>query len=291
MNSNKGTIIMDDREKIYASQSIVTDPGRYKDLYDSLPDDIPALCTITQGLVLHLFWGPAYNMNIPDDRKDEVKIRKTTRQLERILELADSPLTIGRKVEKRIIGTCRDFATLLTSFLRHKGIPARIRAGFAPYLKPGRYENHYLCQYWNAAQNRWINVDAQLDEIQLKALNFRFDPHDLPEDQFWFAGQAWQACCQGKQDPELFGIVDNRGLWFVGGILIHDMLALNKIESQPWDIWPLMPYYKQKDYPPEYLNILDQIAALSGSMFPNFDDVRSFYQRETKLQPPPDWKP
>jgi hypothetical protein len=92
-------------------------------------------------------------------------------------------------------------------------------------------------------------------------------------------------------DPELFGIVDTRGLWFVGGIMIHDMLALNKIESQPWDIWPLMPGYKQKDYPPDYLNILDQIAALSGRMYPNFNEVRSFYQTVKELQPPSDWKP
>lgn len=282
---------MEKCEKYYASQSIVTDPGRFKDLYDNLPNDIPALCAVTQGLVLHLFWGPAYNLNIPENRKNEVKIRKTTRQLERILELADLPLTTGRTVEKRIIGTCRDYATLLTSFLRHKGIPARIRAGFAPYLKPGRYENHYLCQYWNAAQNRWITVDAELDKVQLKALNIRFDPHDLPEDQFWLAGQAWQVCRQGKFDPELFGIVDTRGLWFVGGIMIQDMLALNKIESQPWDIWPLMPGYKQTDYPPDYLNILDKIAALSGTMFSNFNEVRSFYQTVRELQPPSDWKP
>jgi hypothetical protein len=291
MNKNIRINNMEEWGKYYSTQSIVTDPGQYKDLYDSLPNDIPSLCAVIQGLILHLFWGPAYDMNIPDDRKNEVKIRKTARQLERILELADLPLATGRTVEKRIIGTCRDYATLLTSFLRHKGIPARLRAGFVPYLTPGRYENHYLCQYWNVAQNRWITVDAQLGEVQLKALNIRFDPCDLQEDQLWLAGQAWQVCRQGNFDPELFGILDSRGLWFIGGIVIHDMLALNKIESHPWDIWRLMPCYNQKDYPPDYLNILDHISTLSGSMVPNFNEVRSFYQTKTELHPPSDWKP
>jgi hypothetical protein len=166
-----------------------------------------------------------------------------------------------------------------------------LRAGFAPYLKPGRYENHYLCQYWNASQNRWITVDAQFDDVQRKALNICFDPYDLPEEQFWLAGQAWQECRRGKIDPELFGILDFRGLWFVGGIVIHDVLALNKIEPHPWDIWPLMPHYQQKDYSLDYLSILDNMAALSHSMSPSFNEIRSFYRTEAKLQPPSDWEP
>jgi hypothetical protein len=282
---------MEDWGNYYAAQSVVTDPGLYKDLYDTLPDDIPALCAVIQGLLLHLYWGPAYGVNISDDRKAEVEIRKVTRQLVRILELASLPLTTGRTAEKRMIGTCRDYSVLLTSFLRHKGIPARLRAGFVPYLKPGRYENHYLCQYWNTTQNRWITIDAELDEIQREALNIRFDTCDIPGDRFLLAGQVWQMCRRGETDPELFGILDLRGMWFVGGIVVHDILALNKIESHPWDTWPLMPYYEQKDYSLDYLSILDHMADLSGSMSPSFNDVRSFYQTETKLQPPSYWEP
>jgi hypothetical protein len=287
----KGLIIMEDWKKYYAAQSVVTEPGEYKSLYDNLPNDISSLCKVIQGLLVHLYWAPDYGISLSDERKAEVKIRKTTRQLTRILELADLPLAIGRPVEKRMVGTCRDYAVLLISFLRHKGIPARMRAGFATYLKPGSYENHYLCQYWNDAQSRWIMVDAQLDENHCRSLNIRFDPCDLPEDQFFLTGKAWQMCRQGKTDPEKFGILDFRGMWYIGGGVIHDMLALNNIESQPWDIWQLMPYYQQKEYPPDYLGILDHIAALSGEMLPSFTEVRSFYQTETKLQPPSGWEP
>jgi hypothetical protein len=282
---------MEDWKKFYAAQSLVTDPVEYKDLYDNIPGDIPSLCTVIQGLLLHLFWAPDYGVSLSDERKREVTIRKITRQLARILELADLPLTRGRTVKKRLIGTCRDYSVLLTSFLRHKGIPARLRTGFAAYLKPGIFEEHYLCQYWNDAQNRWITVDTQLDEDHCKKLNIRFDPCDVPEDQYWLAGKAWQMSRQGEISPGLFGILDNRGMWFVGGAVIHDMLALNKIESQPWDIWPLMPYNQQKEFSPDYLSNLDRIAALTGGMSPGFAEVRSFYQTETKLQPPYGWEP
>jgi hypothetical protein len=69
------------------------------------------------------------------------------------------------------------------------------------------------------------------------------------------------------------------------------MLALNKIESNPWDIWPLMPHREQKDYPSDYLSNLDYMANISGSMWPNFDEIRTFYKKETMLHPPSDWDP
>jgi len=282
---------MEGWKKFYSTQSAVTDPGAYKALYDALPDDIPSLCTILQGLVVHLYWGPASGFTISDERKAEVTNRKVTRQVKRILELDSSPLEISRPVEKKMIGTCRDYATLLISILRSRGIPARLRVAFAAYLKPDRCEEHYLCQYWNKAEERWITVDAQLDPEHCSSLNIRFDPYDVPEDRFYLAGKAWQICRREKVKPELFGILELRGTWFIGGALIHDMLALNKIESHPWDVWPLMPGYQQKDYSADYLDTLDRIAALSAALSPDFSELRSFYQSESRLQPPPDWEP
>jgi hypothetical protein len=282
---------MEDWSKYFATQSAVTGPGRYKDLYDNLPDEIPALCRVVQGLLLHLHWAQAYGVNLPDQRKTEVKLRRVTRQLAHILELDNSPLITARPLEKRLVGTCRDYAALLTSFLRHKGIPARMRVGFATYFTPGRYEDHYLCQYWNKSENRWILVDAQLDDFQCRALKISFDPCDLPEGLFWPGGKAWHQCRQGQVDPETFGIFDIQGLWFIGCDLIFDALALNKIESHPWDIWPLTPEYRQKEFHGQYLFIMDHIADLTGRLAPGFAEVRLFYQTEKKLQPPPDWEP
>jgi len=282
---------MENWKEYYRTQSIVTDPGKHKPLFDNLPDDIPSLCKIIQGLVLHMHWAQACGQNPSDERKTEVRIRQTDRYLARILDLDDSSLTVARPLEKKIIGTCRDFAALLTSILRHKGIPARMRVGFAAYFIPSHFEDHYLCQYWNETENRWIIVDAQLDDFQRKALNIKFDPCGVPEGLFLPGGKAWQICRQNKADPEAFGIFNIKGMWFIGCDMVFDTMSLNKIESHPWDIWPMMPKYQQTVFPEEYLKTMDHIAELTGGLNPGFAELRLLYQTGEKLQPPKGWKP
>jgi hypothetical protein len=282
---------MENWKQYYAAQSAVTDPAEYKNLYDNLPDDIPALCRVVQGLLFHMHWSDAYGIKLTEEQKAEVKIRKVTRQIKRILELDNSPLTKVRPPEKKIVGTCRDYAALLTSFLRYKGVPARMRVGFATYFTPGHYEDHYLCQYWNEAEKRWIIVDAQIDDLQRRVLGITFDTCDLPEGLFLPGGKAWQIYREGKTDPELFGIFNVKGTWFVGCDLIYDTMSLNKIESHPWDIWPLMPGYQQKEYSREYLKTMDNIASLTGMLVSDFSKIRSLYQSDNRLQPPPGWEP
>jgi len=282
---------MEEWQRYYATQSIVTDPGEYKELLSDLPDDIPSLCRAIQGLLLHRWWTEQYGVNISEAQKEEIKIRKLTRQLKRILELEDSPLITTRPPDRRLVGTCRDYAVFLTSFLRHKGIPARMRVGFATYLMPGQYTDHYLCQYWNTAQERWLLVDSQIDDLQRMALNITFDTCDVPEDLFLTGGKAWQLFRKGKVNPDLFGIFEVRGSWFIGGDMIFDIMSLNKIESHPFDIWPLMPGYRQEDYSKECLDMMDNIAAITGAFVPDCVKVRSLYQSEKKLQPPLGWEP
>jgi hypothetical protein len=282
---------MEEWQRYYATQSIVTDPGVYKELLSDLPDDIPSLCRAIQGLFLHRWWTEQYCVNISEAQKEEIKIRKLTRQLKRILELEDSPLTTARRPDRRLVGTCRDYAAVLTSFLRHKGISARMRVGFATYLNPGQYIDHYLCQYWNAAQKQWLLVDSQIDDLQRRTMHITFDTCNVAEDLFVTAGKAWQLSREGKVDPDLFGIFEVRGLWFIGCDMVLDTMSLNKIESHPFDIWPLMPSYGQKDYSKEYLNVMDTIAAITGTFVPDFAKVRSLYQSDKKLQPPLGWEP
>ena len=44
----------------YAQQGPMTDPRQYADIFDSLPTDIPALCKIIRGFLLHTFNAPYY---------------------------------------------------------------------------------------------------------------------------------------------------------------------------------------------------------------------------------------
>ena len=112
------------------------------------------------------FWADRYGLELDEARQSEVQIRPLSAKLERIAELDPRPLTEPRDPDKRLVGNCRDFTLLLVGLLRHQGVPARARCGFGRYFEPGHYEDHWVGEYWNAAQGRWVLTDAQMDALQ-----------------------------------------------------------------------------------------------------------------------------
>jgi transglutaminase-like putative cysteine protease len=72
-----------------------------------------------------------------------------------------------RAESDKIILTCRYVSVLVASILKTKGIPCRVRSGFAPYfnLYGERAADHWINEYWNAKKERWvaIDVDGSLD--------------------------------------------------------------------------------------------------------------------------------
>jgi len=225
--------------------------------------------------------------------------------LNRAVELDRRSMAIARSPEKRVIGCCREFATLFCAILRHKGIPARSRCGFSTYLAgPGYYEDHWICEYWDNDEERWVRVDPQIDPYQQSLISADFSPLDVPASRFLTAGQAWKQCRAQESDPEKFGIACSPkefglktlyGLWFVRGNLLRDFAALNKVETVPfllrlakgltWDAWRLVAAkdgeLSKKDY-----DLLDTIAELSLDPDKSFQEIRSLYASMEELQPP-----
>lgn len=277
----------------YAHPGLMTDPGKHVGLFENLPADIPALCQVVQGLLLHIFWAEQYGEELSKERKQEVNIRQVSPMLAPIQELGDSPLAVARPLEKRLVGNCRDFSTLLCAMLRHRGVPARARCGFGAYFEPGRYEDHWVCEYWNAGEARWVLVDAQMDEFQQGALKIAFDTYDVPRDQFLIGGKAWQMCRAGQADPDAFGIFDMHGMWFIRGNLVRNLVSLNKIEILPWDGWGLVSKEEQ-DLSADDMALLDRIAALTLAIETDdepFHEVRALYETDARLHKPSDWPP
>jgi hypothetical protein len=272
--------------KYYASQGPITDPGEHADLFDGLPIEMSALCRAVQGLLLHIFWAERYGIRLPEDRKQEVQLRHVARMLPRIREMDDRPLSVARPPERRLVGNCRDFSTLLCAILRHQGVPARARCGFGRYFTPGRYEDHWVCEYWNEETQRWVMVDAQLDELQRQVLGITFDPCDVPRDQFLPGGKGWQVCRAGQADPDCFGIFDMHGLWFVRGDMVRDLASLNKVELLPWDCWGLIEG-EDKGLSEDDMALLDRVAALTLAGDEAFSAMRALYEGEARLCVPP----
>jgi len=267
----------------FARYGLMSDPGRYAPFYADSPADLPTLVQVVQGLIVHVFWAERYGLNLPAERQAEVQLRNMERRLERTLALDPAPMSVARPLEKKVVGNCRDFSITLASLLQSKGIPARPRCGFGAYFLPNHYEDHWVCEYWNATEEGWVLVDAQLDELQRGVLGICFDPLDVPRDQFLVGGAAWRLCRTGQADPDQFGIFDMHGIDFVKGNLIRDVTALNKLELLPWDCWGLI-LTETATLPPDDLSLLDRLAELTQGNVPDFEAVRQLYESDPRLR-------
>jgi len=274
----------------YARPGPMTAPGAYASLFAGLPGDVAGLVACLQGLVLHVFWAERYGVQLSEERKAELQMRPAERKLARILELDPRPLSEPRPPQRRLVGNCRDYSVLLCAMLRHQGVPARARCGFGTYFLPKHYEDHWVVEYWHAAEGRWVMVDPQLDELQRSALALDFDPLDMPPGRFVTGGEAWQLCRSARADPEAFGIWDMHGLWFVAGNVVRDLLALNRLEILPWDGWGLVRW-ADDPYPAEDLALLDRIAALTLAPDANLAELRRLLAHEPRLRAPEGWQP
>ncbi len=274
---------LQDRYACFAQYGKMTQPGSYADLYVDLPSDVPALVRVVQGLIVHTFWAERYGLSLSEERKAEVQLRSMERRLARTLELDASPLSTSRAKEKKSVGNCRDFSVTLASMLQSKGIPARPRCGFGAYFMPNHYEDHWVCEYWNQAEQRWVLVDAQLDELQCNALKIPFNTLDVPRDQFIVGGAAWKMCRSAQADPNQFGIFDMHGIDFVKGDFIRDVASLNKLELLPWDCWGMILLdYATLSHAD--LSMLDRLADLTCGDVPDLDAVCQIYKNDPRLR-------
>jgi hypothetical protein len=209
----------------YAAHGPLTEPAEYAGAFAGLPADLPSHCRFIQGIILHSDWAGAYGVT------DAGLSRETLPVAER-MELAKRMLPA-----RKIPGTCRDFALMLCSILRQRSVPARVRCGFATYFTANPFEDHWVCEYWNAGERRWALADAQIDELQRKHLRIDFDTTDLLPGRFFNAGQAWSMWRAGKAEAPAFGHGEARGAWFLRVNLMRDQLALQKQEISEWDAW------------------------------------------------------
>jgi hypothetical protein len=264
---------------------MTSDPG-HAALIAALPDDIASLTRVMHGLLLHQHIAPAYGQKLSGERLAEPHIRSVRQMLDALLTHDDRALTASRPPEKRLVGVCRHFTTLFVTALRAKGYAARARCGFGAYFEAGKFIDHWVCEYWNVAQTRWILVDAQIDELQRGLFKPDFDLLDVPRNRFVIAGDAWRECREGRQDPSKFGIMQMTGLWFIAGNVLRDFAALNNVEMLPWDVWGPM-LRPGESASADQLALLDRLAALTRSPDASFAELRELYEHGAGLKVPP----
>jgi hypothetical protein len=280
---------METPQEYYKHDGPMSALGAHASEVRALPKDLGALCEIAQGVLIHRDIAPwLYGITLTEKQRDDGHLRPIEQMLTRIHELDSRPIASARDVSHRLPSVCRHFSLMLSSILHAQGVPARPRCGFGAYFTPGKFEDHWVCEYWNAGEKRWILVDAQLDAIQRKALNVNFNPLDVPRDRFIIAGDAWQKCRTGGADPSNFGLthVQLKGLWFIAGNVLRDLASLNRMEMLPWDIWGAMDM-NDDALTSEKKALLDRVAALTLAGDDAFADVRAIYESDERLRVPP----
>ena len=269
----------------YRRPATMTSGGEHARMLDAVPRDLAGMTRVVQGLLLHEHWAPAYGVTLPDKRRSESHIRPASRMLDRLLSIDDRPLTAARPVDARLVGVCRHFTVLLVAMLRAQGVPARARCGFGAYFKPGHFEDHWVCEYWNAMDGRWVLVDAQIDDVQRAKVQPDFDLLDVPRDRFVIAGDAWARCRAGDADPSTFGIFDMRGLWFIAGNLLRDLAALNNMEMLPWDVWGAM-IRPDEALGADRLALFDRLSTITRAPDAAFAELCRLYEGNEDLRVP-----
>lgn len=271
----------------YTEQSTMTDPGEYGWMLDDLPRDVVGLCRVVQGLVFHYREGEMFGYSIPEERLPEIDTRSVALMLARMQELDERPLTEPRPLEKRLIGCCRDFATLFCALARHQGIPTRVRVGFGAYFRPDFNFDHEIAECWDAGEQRWKLVDPQMSPAHIRENHITFDVQDVPRDQFLVGGRTWQLCHAGKADPERFGVAPDmplKGMWFIRDKLVQDVAALNKRELLLWDCWGMMLKEVVDD---EDIALLDHLAVLTQAGDEALPELQVLYEQYNGLRVSP----
>ncbi|WP_405817388.1 transglutaminase-like domain-containing protein [Streptomyces sp. NBC_00838] len=225
-------------------------------LIESLPDDPVGICAAAQGLVIQP--ADATAVGVPEARLAEKNIRPVSELIAALMALDPSPLHQARTPETRVIGTCRHFATIACAFLRARGIPSRARCGFGTYFLENCGVDHWITEYWNVDQQRWVRVDTEhLGKTYVE------HPEDLAVGEFLTGGEAWVQYRQGLVDGQKFGVAGVDFAWGpaeISGNAVRDLAALCKQEMLNWDEWGRMTDAYQGKTGPDYDQLIDEVA-------------------------------
>jgi len=246
---------------LWRSQSAVTQVGPSGAAIDDLPSSLSGLRKVSQQLVAH-YMGSSDGVSGPitGERLKEVDTRYADAMFTRLLEMGPPKLSRERPPDERIAGCCRDFAVLFVAMARHKGISARVRVGYATCFKPGWYLDHVIAETWDTGASRWRLIEPEIsDALATKA---KFDPLDVPSDQFVTGPRAWAGARCGQIDPERCVVAPELQIPYTRSWLslrhhiIQDLAAPNKAEMLVWDQWGLL----DEDDPLSHAEMLDLLA-------------------------------
>ena len=285
------------RIEFYKQTSLYTDLGLYKDFMKKQTDDINELCLLQRMQLIHpiafsnpqirkesnCFWG---NMTkVPITRLDyEEDLFPTALSIVSELLRKDGNYHKERKAEDKVHITCRGQAILLASILKAKGYMARVRSGFAPYIKEdGVFYDHWITEYYEERKKRWVLVDP---DFHCPPHEVNFDLNDIPRNQFIFGAEAYLGIRKHlyktkelyyASDPATLGLLATiRVLFFDFHCLMNDEIIFLHIPK----------YIKDKNFllTEEEYQELDELATLLLAPDKNFLKIQEIWNKKEKFR-------
>lgn len=281
----------------YQKTSAFTDAGPFAGYFRSLPDDVPTLGRLICGQVIHritlregnaganrnLLYGdmeryPWHRMRCEDD------ILLTAPAMVAELFRRDSRgLVPGRRVEDKIVVTCRYVSVLMSAVLKAKGVPARCRAGFAPYFREGASMDHWINQYYSRAENRWVTIDA---DGFYEENGMPLTQYDIPRDRFDWAAESYLAVRRGKEDGGRYLYADRQGTCGLPALvryLVYDFHSLMNSELT-YTMLPVFLDGRLDRLTEGELEELDRLALWMTDPDRNFEALRAFWETNRKYR-------
>lgn len=284
----------------YLLFSCYTNPGCYqKELIRNLPNDIKEIGLLIRKQIIHrmilkngntgsnqdLRYGDM--TKVPWYRQPEDDVLTTASAiLAELLRRDSRGFVLNRSAENKLILTCRHVSILIACVLKSKGIPTRVRSGFAPYfqvegLKAGRSYDHWLNQYWHKKESKWvtIDVDGSLEDY------LEFNSYDVPKGIFDFSADAWLAVRDGKIDGKHFwNAGGNGGLIVIAWELFYDFHCLMNNEVIYLHTPELTHFSKFKKLSKKELFEIDKLAKLMQKPDKNFEKLQKIWNTKKEFR-------
>ena len=263
----------------YRQYSSFTNPGEYGYVYKNLPDSLSELCSLIKSQFIHPYAElPQYREQIPKERwnYESLKYPTVNSILKGLLSYDSRGLVKDRKPEDRLVLGCREYAIVLASVLKYRGIPARARYGHATYIMPEFHVSHVICEVWNENDKRWMLVDPGLNMI------------DFSREKFDFSNEAWLQMQKKEIDPNLYGNPGQySGLVSILAKVNGDLASLLGTEYTIYQYAPILDYAFQNknQLTSRHIETLNRISELMKSIdADNLSKLQEIYDNTPEIQ-------
>lgn len=198
---------------------------------------------------------------------------------------------IGRPIEKRLILTCRYISVLTSAILKANGIPCRSRAGWAKYFRENKCLYHWVNEYWNEDEKRWVmfDLDDLYDEDSMEfdlyqKNNISKEYLDLGENQFYTAGVAWLNYRKDKHSIDNFVYSPSSDMQKeVMKYLFLDFMNIMNFEAN-YKFIPMAFNKNSNELTQKELGEIDALATLMLDVDKNFDKLKQLYENTPKYR-------